>query len=410
MLQIKMEDLTLKDIKNILETESLSGKIEYLTKQEFYNWLTNFLKRLQYQKLCKKEKSEVLTFLYLFTDYKPGYIRKLVSKAAKESLRSKQYARSSTPKKYSTQDVLLLAQTDIAHQRLNSHATKHILERESNLYGHQEYENISKVSSSHIYNLRERNAYDCAYKNGTKARVVDIGETKKPQPNGKPGSIRVDTVHQRDIYYINAIDEVLQWELIFAVPKISEFFLEPILELMLQTFPFKIFNFHSDRGSEYINHTVAKLLNKLMIHQTKSRSRHCNDQALVECKNGCVIRKHMGYGYIAQEVAPLINRFCVDYMNIYVNFHRPCAFRNLEIEEKEGRIVYDTYLTPYERLKPMDNALSFLKPNISLSYLNNVEMEFSDNEFADILQIEKEKIRKLIAKGKKIGGSFPLPV
>jgi len=39
---------------------------------------------------------------------------------------------------------------------------------------------------------------------------------------------------------------------------------------------------------------VAKLLNKLLIEQTKSRPRHSNDNGLVEAKNGAVIRKHMG--------------------------------------------------------------------------------------------------------------------
>src|SRR3954471_17680349 len=48
-----------------------------------------------------------------------------------------------------------------------------------------------------------------------------------------------------------------------------------------------------------VNHTVARLLNKLLIEQTKSRPRHSNDNGLVETKNGAVIRKHRGYGYIA---------------------------------------------------------------------------------------------------------------
>ena len=47
---------------------------------------------------------------------------------------------------------------------------------------------------------------------------------------------------------------------------------------------------------EYINHRVAALLNKLHIGQfTKSRARQCNDNALVEGKNGAVIRHYLGY-------------------------------------------------------------------------------------------------------------------
>src|SRR5450759_833430 len=64
-------------------------------------------------------------------------------------------------------------------------------------------------------------------------------------------------------------------------------------------FPFRILGFHSDNGSEYINHTVARLLDKLLIEFTKSRACRSQDNALVESKNGAVIRKHIGYGHIA---------------------------------------------------------------------------------------------------------------
>jgi transposase InsO family protein len=57
----------------------------------------------------------------------------------------------------------------------------------------------------------------------------------------------------------------------------------PVLEAMMEQFPFPILGFHSDNGSEFINHTVAKLLNKLLAEQTKSRPRHRNDNGLVEC-------------------------------------------------------------------------------------------------------------------------------
>ena len=61
--------------------------------------------------------------------------------------------------------------------------------------------------------------------------------------------------------------------------------------------------------SEFINHTVAKLLNKLLVEQTKSRPRHSNDNGLVEAKNGAVIHKHMGYGHIASAHAAAIEAF-----------------------------------------------------------------------------------------------------
>src|ERR1019366_8622289 len=159
----------------------------------------------------------------------------------------------------------------------------------------------------------------------TKARAmqVAIGERRAPQPEGRPGYLRVDTVHQggrdgvKGVYHINAVDEVTQWEVVSATAQISEAALKPVLEAMLRQFPFRILGFHSDKGSEFINHIVAELLNKLLIEQTKSRPRRCNDNALVECKNGAIIRKHIGYGYIAAEHAPAMQSFYLQYFNPY---------------------------------------------------------------------------------------------
>ncbi|MCL5746605.1 MAG: hypothetical protein M1541_22190 [Acidobacteria bacterium] len=93
----------------------------------------------------------------------------------------------------------------------------------------------------------------------------------------------------------------------------------------MEQLPFRIHGFHSDNGSEFINHTVAKLLNKLLIEQTKSRPRHSNDNGLTEAKNGAVVRKHMGYTHIAAPHAAVIETFYEDYFNPCLNFHRRCG-------------------------------------------------------------------------------------
>jgi hypothetical protein len=165
----------------------------------------------------------------------------------------------------------------------------------------------------------------------TRPTTVAIGERRAPQPEGRPGYLRVDTVHQGDlegvkgVYHINAVDEVTQWQVVGATAYISEAWLIPVLEAMLTQFPFRIRAFHSDNGSEFINHTVAGLLNKLLIEQTKSRPRHSNDNGLAESKNGAVIRKHMGYGHIAAPHAQAIETFYEEHFNPYLNFHRPCG-------------------------------------------------------------------------------------
>lgn len=158
---------------------------------------------------------------------------------------------------------------------------------------------LAELSISHLYNLRDSERYKKQRRSITKtrSRQAPIGERRKPYPEGKPGYIRIDTVHQGDldkvkgIYHINAVDEVTQFEIVCSVEKISEQYLMPVLEQMLASFPFTVLGFHSDNGSEYINQRVSKLLQKLFIEFTRSRSRHSNDNALAESKNSTVSRE-----------------------------------------------------------------------------------------------------------------------
>ena len=130
---------------------------------------------------------------------------------------------------------------------------------------------------AHLYNLRQQPRYRerRLYYTKTRPTAVTIGERRRPDPQGRPGYLRVDTVHQGDrpqakgVYHINAVDQVTQWQIVSATPRICEAWLEPVLAAMLRQFPFRILGFHSDNGSEFINRTVARLLNKLLIEQTR---------------------------------------------------------------------------------------------------------------------------------------------
>jgi transposase InsO family protein len=120
------------------------------------------------------------------------------------------------------------------------------------------------------------------------------------------------------MFHINAVDEVTLWEIAAAVPRISESYLEPVLAAVLAQFPFLIHGFHSDNGSEFINQTVARLLNKLMIRRTRSRPRHSNNNGLAETKNGAIIRKHMGWGYVHAAHADRIQQFYRAHLKPYL--------------------------------------------------------------------------------------------
>ena len=117
-----------------------------------------------------------------------------------------------------------------------------------------------------------------------------------------------------------------RFEIVCSTERIRERHLLPILADLLENFPFDVKEFHADNGSEYLNKRVAQRLNKRLIELTKSRARQSNDNALVESKNGAVVRKHLGYAHSPQRWAPPIHTFHLDFLTPSINFHRPCFF------------------------------------------------------------------------------------
>jgi len=175
--------------------------------------------------------------------------------------------------------------------------------------------------------------------------------------------------------------------------KISEAFLIPVLQAILAQFPFRIRGFHSDNGSEFINYNVAGLLSKLLIEQTKSRAHHCGDNGLVECKNGAVIRKHIGYGHIDAQYAEAMDRFHRQHLNPYVNFHRPCAVPQvLTAANGKRRRIYARWATPFELLRQSPHCPGCLRPGVSLAELEDFAQRQSDTEAALALQQAKRQL------------------
>lgn len=399
-----MTDTNLNDIQ---EVEKFISGIPNNTfgitssKKEVYEWIKETLNKFAFRTLKKKERGKIREYIQKVTGYSVSQITRLIEKYLLGSLMISSYKRNSFAPRYSPLDIALLCTTDNVHSRLNGYATKKILEREYREFDHMKYANISKISVAQLYRLRGTRIYQSKSLTYTYTQAVkrNIGERRKPTPNGSPGYIRIDTVHQGDmnekkgVYHINSVDEVTQWEIVASVEKITEAYLEPILLLMIEQYPFIIHEFHADNGSEYINYTVCDLLNKLLIKLTKSRSRQSNDNALVESKNGSIIRKHMGYFYIHQKYAPTINDFYVQFFNPYLNYHRPCGFATTTIDDKgKQKKIYNIYQTPYEALKKIQDVKTYIKPEVTLRSLEAIANKYSDNEYATIMEQEKQKL------------------
>ncbi len=406
---MKLEDLkTIDQLSEFLSgTQTVAFSI-ILDKDECYSWIEKVLFKFQYRKLGKQDKGVLIRYLMKISGYSRQQITRLITQYRKTGkCKRRQRTMAGFARKYTHQDIRLLAAMDERHDTPCGPAVKKLCERAFEVFGQMEYARLASISVSHLYNLRKSNSYSRQrhHFEKTRSKPSSIGERRKPRPDGKPGYIRIDTVHQGDldkrkgVYHINAVDEVTQSEVVCTVEKISERYLIPALEQLLENFPFQILGFHSDNGSEYINKTVAKLLEKLRIEFTKSRSRQTNDNALAESKNGAVVRKLFGHIHIPQRWAPLINDFNQQYLNPYINFHRPCFFSETRTDHKgKQRKVYryENMMTPYDKLKSLPNAKDYLKPDTSFEILDRIAHQVSDNTAADQLQKARRKLFETI--------------
>jgi transposase InsO family protein len=395
------EKLNLEQIEAFLKA-SEGIRFEGESRQQVYSWVEQVLRQHQYAQQGRAARGLLRRYVEKMTGLSRAQVTRLIARyRANGKLQPIGYRRHRFPQRYTRADVELLAAVDAAHESLSGPATRRILQRAYQQYDQPEYQRLATISVAHLYNLRQQPRYRERRLNyvKTKPTAVTIGERRRPDPQGQPGYLRVDTVHQGDqpgakgVYHINAVDEVTQWQIVAATARISEAWLEPVLVALLRQFPFRIRGFHSDNGSEFINATVARLLNKLLIEQTKSRPRHSNDNGLVETKNGAVIRKHMGYGYLDAAHAEPLQHFYTAHFNPYLNYHRPCAQAEVEVDDKgRKRCFYRRYQTPLETLLALPQPAQYLRPGLTVAVLQRIAAAVSDTEAAQRMQQAKRKL------------------
>jgi transposase InsO family protein len=403
-LIISMDDTEATSLEQIRAFLAGSGEVRFAgqRREEIYAWVEKTLVRHAYASLERPGKGLVRRYLSRMTGLSRAQVTRLIAlQRCTGRVKAVVYQRTKFATHYTPADVTLLAYVDKAHGNLSGPATRHILEREYRDYGQAAYVRLSTISVAHLYRLRNSAAYrkrNTSYQ-PTRPTSIPIGERRKPQPGGEPGFLRIDTVHQGDqqgrkgVYHINAVDEVTQWEIVAATPQISELWLIPALESILQQFPFVVRGFHSDNGSEFINYRVAGLLEKLFIEQTKSRAYHCGDNGMVEAKNGAVVRKHIGFGYIDAKHAEAIDRFHREHLNPYVNFHRPSAVpKILTAANGKRRRVYLRWATPFEMFRELPHCEKYLRPQITLAELDRHAQSQTDTEAALEMQRAKRKL------------------
>ncbi|MEI6237111.1 MAG: integrase [Candidatus Saccharibacteria bacterium] len=372
-------------------------------RKEAYNYVERVAVKHSYLKLNRRDKGIIRGYLEATTGYSGSQLTRLL-----KQYRNKGHiivAKRTQPTfkgTYTAADVTELARIDDLLDGLSGPATCRVLKREYIIFGNETCERLQYLSVAQLYRFRQSSTYRRVrtHYTKTKSSSVSIGERTKPNNNGQPGYLRVDSVHQGDkdgekgVYHINLVDEVTQWEVVVCVQGISEQFMIPALTAAMDLFPFMMINFHADNGSEYINQKVAALLQRMLVKLTKSRPYHSGDNGLAETKNGSIIRKTLGWIHIPRtpDNVMAINHWYAIWFVPYLNFHRACAFRTTTIDEKGKRkhcYPNNGYLMPYEKLKSLPNAKQYLKPGITFELLDEQAYAMSDTQWATAMQDNK---------------------
>ncbi len=385
---------TLEQVRQVLAgTQSLEFR-RAEDDQGRYAWIESVLRRFEYRQLPRTQRGPVLAYLQRLSGYSRAQVTRLVSRwdGGKRLVKDYRAPEHAFARRYTPADVALLADVDRAMDTLSGPATACVLRRQRDVFADPRFERLGSISVAHLYNLRNSAPYRAQRVVLTKTRptkAVSIGVRKAPAPEGRPGFIRIDSVHQGDwdgtkgLYHINAVDCVTQWEVVATVQTISEAHLLPVIEQMLAQFPFAILGFHADNGSEYVNHQVARMLDKLRVEFTRSRPRRSNDNGLAETKNGAVVRKLFGYEHIPQRHASRFNTFCVEYFNPFLNFHRPCLFATDKPDPKKPGRIKRVYLpkdamTPLDKLCSLPEVAAFLREGVTLEDLHALATALTD--------------------------------
>src|SRR4051812_43495815 len=250
-MQVRMQNAEVLTQEQIQEFLKGSRRIGFSgqSRVELYGFVERVLIGQEYAVQGKKERGGIRAYLSKVTGLSLPQLTRLIRQYRQEGVvKAVVYRRGRFASKYTSQDIGLLAEVDRAHDWLSGPATVHLLKRAHEQFGQAGYARLAGISVAHLYNLRRSAQYlkVAAKWEPTRPSANRIGERRKPEPQGRPGFLRIDTVHQGDwegakgVYHINAVDAVTQWQVVGCVERISERFVVPVLEAILHQFPFRI--------------------------------------------------------------------------------------------------------------------------------------------------------------------------
>src|SRR3989344_582193 len=177
-----------------------------------------------------------------------------------------------------------------------------------------------------------------------------------------PGTVQADTVAHcgaallgNFINTVTVVDLCSSWTENRACWTKETKHLLPQLMDIEEDVPFRIINFDTDCGSEFLNYTVMRYFenrSKNRVKMRRSRPYKKNDQAYVEQRNYTHVRNLFGYDRLdAIELVNMMNDIYKNYWNPLHNHFLP-SFKLLKKERIGARIkkIFDKPKTPAQRL------------------------------------------------------------
>jgi len=202
---IDMNDARLNTVSQLVAFLEGTPDVDFRSQgndAERYGFISGVVVRLAYRRLRRVDKGVVMRYLGRTTGYSRQQLTRLIGRCLKGQKLTKRYRRPAHgfARKYTAADVTLLAQTDALHHTLSGPATRCLMQRAFTVYGDARYERLATLSVGHLYNLRRRAGYQATRLHWTKTHghAVPIGARRAPAPDGRPGFIRIDSVHQGD--------------------------------------------------------------------------------------------------------------------------------------------------------------------------------------------------------------------
>ena len=158
---MKLEELTTTEqLEQFLNgTQAVLFEISSV-KKERYDWIRHELIRFNYLQRGKIDKGIVIRYLMKVSGYSRQQVTRLITQYRKTGYIKHHHANvPAFQRRYSKEDIRLLAKMDQRYDGPCGHTLKKLCERAYTVFNEEPFVRLSTISVSHLYNLRKTKTY-----------------------------------------------------------------------------------------------------------------------------------------------------------------------------------------------------------------------------------------------------------